>query len=203
MRHLRPADYRVMAWKNGLGSTTEIAVYPPGSGIAEEPFLWRVSIADVPASGPFSRFPGYDRTIMMISGETGMWLDGAPDGPIDLTRPFCPRAFSGDRDITGRLVGGPLRDFNLMVDRARAKGTMTVIRQPCPLRLAAPDGGQALVTLFSGSAKLAGIALEVGETLLLDSNETAEGLVEGGKSASVAAALVMIAPLQAAQAPAS
>ena len=203
MRHLGPSDYRVMAWKNGLGSTTQIAVYPPRSGVSDTPFLWRVSIADVPASGPFSRFPGYDRTIMMISGETGMWLDGAPQGPIDLTRPFTPQAFSGDWEISGRLVAGPLRDFNLMVDRARAKGAVSVIRQPGPLRLAAPDGGHALVTLFSGSAKLAGIALQPGATLLFDSNETAEGLVEGGDSASAAAALVTITPLPGAQAPAS
>jgi len=203
MRRLAPSDYRVMAWKNGLGSTTEIAVYPPGSGVSGEPFVWRVSIADVPASGPFSPFPGYDRTIMMISGKAGMWLDGAPEGPIDLTRPFTPQTFSGDWEISGRLVEPPLRDFNLMVDRARATGSMTVCRQPGPLRLAAPDGGHALMTLFSGSAKLAGIELQAGETLLLDSSETAEGLVEGGEYVSVAAALVTIAPLQDAQAPAS
>ena len=33
MRHLKACGHRVMPWKNGLGSTTEIAVYPPGAGI--------------------------------------------------------------------------------------------------------------------------------------------------------------------------
>ncbi len=192
-----------MAWKNGLGSTTEIAVYPPGSGLADRPFMWRVSIADVPASGPFSRFPGYDRTIMVIDGDAGMWLDGAPDGPIDLTRPFVPRSFSGDWDIVGRLEGGPLRDFNLMVERTRATGDLKVMRQPGPLRTAAPAGGHGLITLFAGRAVIAGMVLEPGETLHFDSNENAEGLVEAGQSGLATAALVTISPLPGAQAPAS
>ncbi|TIV74879.1 MAG: HutD family protein, partial [Mesorhizobium sp.] len=32
MRILRAADYRVMPWKNGGGTTTEIAVSPDGAG---------------------------------------------------------------------------------------------------------------------------------------------------------------------------
>jgi environmental stress-induced protein Ves len=53
MRHLKHSDYRRMAWKNGKGTTTEIAVHPANAGLAGAPFEWRVSIADVPESGPF------------------------------------------------------------------------------------------------------------------------------------------------------
>jgi len=60
---IRAADYRAMAWKNGQGMTREIA-REPGDG----DFLWRLSIAEVAASGDFSLFPGYDRTITLIEG---------------------------------------------------------------------------------------------------------------------------------------
>ncbi len=196
MRHLKPGDYRSMPWKNGKGTTTEIAIHPPGSGVAGAPFTWRVSIADVPESGLFSRFPGYDRTIMMIEGEDGMWLDGAPDGPIDLTKPLVPRRFSGDWEIAGRLVGGPLRDFNLMVERTRATGLMSVVRETGPVSLAAPEGGQALLTVIDGEVKLsAGTIVAAGETLLLQSGETLEAVAEAAQSGTIAVVLVTISPL--------
>ena len=55
MRILRASDHRVMLWKNGGGSTTEIAVFPPGAGIGA--FDWRVSMASVVGDGAFSAFP--------------------------------------------------------------------------------------------------------------------------------------------------
>ncbi len=46
-------------------------MYPAGAALDE--FLWRVSIADVERDGPFSRFPGIDRTIVLLEG-AGMRL---------------------------------------------------------------------------------------------------------------------------------
>jgi environmental stress-induced protein Ves len=39
-------------WKNGGGSTTQIAVFPPDAGFEE--FDWRVSLATIPMT---ARFP--------------------------------------------------------------------------------------------------------------------------------------------------
>ena len=75
-RLLTPADYRPMPWKNGAGRTTEIAAHPAGAAL--DAFAWRVSIADVERDGPFSRFPGIDRTIVLLDG-AGMRL-ACPDG---------------------------------------------------------------------------------------------------------------------------
>src|SRR3546814_10305481 len=61
MQVLRAAAHRVMPWKNGGGSTTEVAVAPDGAGLDE--FDWRISMAVVGADGPFSGFPGVDRTL--------------------------------------------------------------------------------------------------------------------------------------------
>ncbi|MBT3700020.1 MAG: HutD family protein, partial [Alphaproteobacteria bacterium] len=49
-----------MPWANGQGSTTEIfkQLFP-----TTDRFLWRVSLADVPDSGRFSVFDGYERVI--------------------------------------------------------------------------------------------------------------------------------------------
>ena len=124
-RVLSPADFRRMPWKNGGGTTTEIAVHPPGAGL--ESFAWRVSMADVDRDGPFSLFPGVDRTLVLLEGG-GMRLAG--DGePLELRTPFEPIDFSGDLPLMCTLVAGPVRDFNLLVRRGAARGNVVVLQE--------------------------------------------------------------------------
>jgi len=123
-RLLQPADYVRMPWKNGSGQTMEIAAHPSGSTLAD--FDWRVSIADVAADGPFSSFVGVDRTLALLSG-AGMRLTGATHA-TELRAPYEPYAFSGDDATTCALVDGPVRDFNLMIRRARVRGDLVVVR---------------------------------------------------------------------------
>jgi hypothetical protein len=120
-RVLRSSDYQRMPWKNGGGTTAEIwkAVSPNGE------ILWRLSIADVASDGPFSLFPGIDRTIMVIEG-SGMELAVAGQGVRRLDELFEPFSFSGDAKTDCRLIAGPIRDFNLMVARSYASGALRV-----------------------------------------------------------------------------
>ncbi|MEO7067629.1 MAG: HutD family protein [Rhodanobacter sp.] len=114
-------------WKNGLGSTREIAVQP--SDTNSEAFLWRVSIAAVDTAAPFSQFQGIDRHIALLSGNGfSMKLDDSQTH--ELVKPFEPFAFAGEAIVAVKLVDGPTRDFNLMVRRARASGEVQVWRGP-------------------------------------------------------------------------
>jgi len=129
---LTPADYRRMPWKNGGGHTTEIATFPAGSDFAS--FVWRVSIADVLDDGPFSPFAGIDRTLVLLAGG-GIRLTGE-SSPIELRMAFEPIVFSGDASLQCSLLAGPVRDFNLMVRRGKARGNIVICR----------DGGGQLAT---------------------------------------------------------
>jgi environmental stress-induced protein Ves len=136
MRILEPGDYREMPWKNGGGSTTELLIAPPGASLADG-FDWRISMAAVPASGPFSRFPGIDRTLMLAAGD-GLELDHGSHGKALLAEPWTPVAFSGDWPTEGHLLGGPCRDFNVMTARARWRHRVAVLRPgPAPVPLPA------------------------------------------------------------------
>lgn len=117
---LGPDDYKAMPWKNGLGTTTEIAIHPPGAGLTGAPFDWRVSLAEVGTDGDFSRFPGYDRSILVAEG-AGMELgfDSAP--PARLAGLGAMTSFSGDWYTRCHLLGGPVRDFNVMSARGRVE----------------------------------------------------------------------------------
>lgn len=126
MHHLlTPADYRRMPWKNGGGQTLEIATEPPGAGT--ESFVWRVSVAEIERDGPFSAFPGVDRTLVLLEGK-GMRLTG--DGSSqEMRAAFEPVRFPGESGLHCALVDGPTRDFNLMVRRGAARGDVVVVRE--------------------------------------------------------------------------
>lgn len=162
---LGPADYRSMPWKNGLGTTTELLIHPPGATL-EGGFLWRLSMAAVPESGPFSRFPGIDRSLMLLEGD-GLDLDHGPHGRSLLAGPYQPACFSGDWDTTGRLLGGPCRDFNVMSARDRVRHRLQVLR-PGPGLEPLPVADATVVVCLEGRAEVAGLVLEPLETLVLD-----------------------------------
>jgi uncharacterized protein len=156
------AGYRAMPWKNGQGVTHEIAREPT----AGEAFLWRLSIAEVAADGDFSLFPGYDRTISVIEG-AGMALEfvEAPAKRID--RRFAPFDFSGDWHCRCRLIDGPIRDFNLMVDRGRARGETEVRRLSNEALERDIAEGRLLVYCGEGRLTAGGFMAEAGDTLSL------------------------------------
>jgi uncharacterized protein len=116
MRILRAENYRRMKWKNGGGETAEIAVSPEGAGLDD--FDWRVSMARVEAGGPFSLFPGVDRTLSILEGD-GIVLDIEGRQPVTLTSASAPYGFSADAATNAELIGGPITDLNVMTRRGR------------------------------------------------------------------------------------
>ncbi len=131
-------------WKNGGGSTRELACWPRGAGL--EDFDWRVSIATIAASGAFSVFPGIERSIMLLDG-AGVRLRSS-DGAIDcrLDQPLTPFNFAGELAIDCELLGGATSDLNVMVRRERVQAEVSVVRQAAELTPSA----QALLLALHG-----------------------------------------------------
>ncbi len=119
------ADLSPTPWKNGGGSTREIVCWPPGAGM--DTFDWRVSLATIAQSGPFSVFAGVDRVILLLDGD-GVHLQSA--GGIDhrLDEALQPFAFSGDETLDCTLLGGPSQDFNVMTRRSTLRAEVKVLR---------------------------------------------------------------------------
>ena len=154
---IRLADCPSQPWKNGLGRTREIAVHPKLAN--SDDFDWRVSIAEVDSAAPFSLFPGIDRQIALLDGAGfTMTLD---DGRIHaLTTPFVPFAFPGEAKVVVALAGGPTRDFNLMLRRARVRGEVQAWTE-AGTRMTA--SGTALVFCAHGAIDIAAGRLQAGD----------------------------------------
>ncbi|UQA56840.1 HutD family protein [Polyangium aurulentum] len=192
IRHLRPSDYRVMPWKNGLGTTTEIAVHPPGAGL--EDFAWRLSIADLAASGPFSTFPGIERILLQTEGEP-MELEHAGRGRRRLAL-LSPYRFDGAWPTHGELGGTPARDFNIMARRAlfRPSAAVHSLGRGSSVRLCLAAETQILhafrgrIAIRVGGSDTAAELLPA-ETLIVD------GQTELDVTADVEEAVVLVAAL--------
>lgn len=152
------ASLTPMPWKNGGGSTLELARSPEDAGLND--FDWRISIATVAASGLFSIFPGVDRTIVLLSGE-GMDLRSAR-GEIDhaLVAAGVPFSFPGDIAIDARLRKGISRDFNVMLRRPLRAETL-VLRDTASVRL----GGCGLLYVNEGAWSIDGATIGRGQGL--------------------------------------
>lgn len=140
-----------MPWKNGGGTTTEIAVSPEGAGLDD--FDWRVSMARVESSGPFSSFAGVDRTLTVLEGE-GIVLDIAGRPPARLTGAAPPFSFPADVPTSADLIDGPITDLNVMTRSGRTTHRVERLVLSAPLDIEAgagttlvlPLGGQVAVT---------------------------------------------------------
>jgi uncharacterized protein len=113
VRILRSVGYVARPWKNGGGTTRDIAVSPPSASL--DTFDWRLSLAQVDRDGPFSCFDNVDRTLVLLNGSMTLHENNRR---IDLVR-NDPFAFEGERAIEATVAGSTL-DFNVMTRRGRA-----------------------------------------------------------------------------------
>lgn len=117
MRLLRAADRVPVPWKNGGGVTREVAAFPEGAGFDD--FLWRVSMAEVRADGPFSVFAGVDRVLAVLEGRLRLEVEGRP--PVEIGPDSPPVVFPGDAPTHGAVLAGPVLDLNVMTRRGQAR----------------------------------------------------------------------------------
>lgn len=121
-------------WKNGGGVTRTLSV-----DAAQQPPRWRVSVADIDRDGPYSRFPGYDRVSVVLTGGGVELVADAADGAevVDVAdvadagrirlAPGVATAFAGDAGFQSRLVNGPVRVLNLFVLRGAAAASVVCV----------------------------------------------------------------------------
>lgn len=167
MRHYTASDFKTMPWKNGGGSTTEMAVFPPGATL--DNFDWRISSALVAESGPFSHFPGIDRSLIVLDG--CMRLTSLEHDLGMLTPDSAPCRFAGELPVYAGLPGGRVTDLNVMSRRSRYSHHVQVLRgETHALGLA--DAAQAALYCAHGGATVHlgadSVRLQAGELLLLD-----------------------------------
>ncbi|GEB55841.1 HutD/Ves family protein [Streptomyces gardneri] len=168
MHHFDVETLTAGRWRNDGGATRQIASRPAG----DEDFVWRASIADIDRDGPFSAFPGVDRTLTLLAGD-GVRL--SCPGVFDrlLERAGEPFAFSGDLALAAELPGGACRVLNIMVRRGRATARVERVTG----RVVPPSGHAGVLHVLGGhwQAGTDGPVLAPGQGVWWDADAQAPG----------------------------
>ncbi len=142
---IRCDRYQHQRWKNGLGWTREIIREPAD----EERFDWRISLADIDHDCPFSAFPDYRRSLLLLQG-SGMVL-GFRDGRECLLDQSLARIdFDGSDAPDCRLLAGPTRDFNLMWKPKRVRASLEHHAHGEPLHLSGTPATRWIIHVLNG-----------------------------------------------------
>ena len=140
MHIVRHSQFKSSPWKNGGGITHE-AMRSPSRGDA---FRWRVSVAHIDASGPFSDFAGYVRTMVLLRGAgIALKLSDATRRTLRVAGDLAQ--FDGALGVECELLNGPCVDLNLMTSNAMAAVRARVERLDGPLSCVARTGESMLV----------------------------------------------------------
>ena len=140
---VRLADVQQSPWRNGGGVTQELVAWPDNGD-----WVWRMSVAQIDADGPFSRFDGVERWFAVLSG-AGVRLD--VDGAAHtLTVADAPFLFDGGSETHCTLQESSTQDFNLMVRRGAGRSHMQRIQGQFGVALNAPKM-IAVYTLQTGA----------------------------------------------------
>ena len=156
-------------WHNGGGVTRELLAWPQ-----REDWMVRLSVAEIDKDGPFSRLPGVRRWFAVLSGQgVKLRIGGAVH---ELRASSMPLQFDGAAQTDCKLVGGPTRDFNLMLKQGAAR--MRRVGGAC----SNPCKASALIAVYANGR--AANASWVGERLTIPPNTLAwrilhlDGLVQ-------------------------
>ena len=121
MQIIRAADLVATPWRNGMGTTRDVATLLAPDGTLR----WQVSIADLVQDAPFSHYGAADRIFTPIAGDPPPELafNGGPFEPCPL---LVPKPFPGDVPTQSRIPA-PGRAFNVITARAHWSAEVTVL----------------------------------------------------------------------------
>jgi uncharacterized protein len=145
LKIIRQASFTATPWKNGGGITHEAMRVPAGG----DPFLWRLSVAHIDSSGPFSDFAGYSRSMVLLRG-AGLTLKFGNAEPCVLRRIGDSVEFDGALPTHCDLLQGPCVDLNFMVSKSLRADARIVRLAQSRTALAAPQSA----LIFSVEAPL-------------------------------------------------
>jgi len=155
-------------WKNGGGVTRELAVHQENGQM-----IWRLSLADIEQSGPFSAFPGLARIHCIVEG-AGHILSNS--GTRLEARPLHPLRFDGGLELECRLRDGRCKAFNVIYDPARVTAEAGILRDGTLPAVA----GRHVLFVVAGSLEIAGKGhFSPGEGIVIE-NAASGAVSEGG-----------------------
>ena len=198
MIQLIPKDtYRRARWKNGLGFTDQIAIFPESADLVRGDYLWRISSATIERSSDFSLFPHHDRLLAILEGDGMRLTHQIEPGVEDSTElpPLQAYEFPGDVPSRCELLGGAIVDLGVLIRRGEVEGSLEVERLPAegPLEWQ-PRGKWNFLHAVRGAVEILpeGLTVPAGSTARLEAPRPGTLLELRSAEPGTAAALISL-----------
>lgn len=169
---IKKNQFREMPWKNGLGVTQEIDITPANAELSKGDFHWRLSSAFVKTTNTFSQFIGYDRILIVLSGE-GIKLNDT------ILTPLMIHSFSGEEKIECSLLGGEVIDLGIIYNRDLYRCNMKIMSICEGTKLHFENGIHYLKGISDGIA-IDGITLSKEDVLKIEGLESIDAQLTNG-----------------------
>jgi len=150
VRKITRDDHTVMPWKNGGGTTRQIATGGDDAGSGD--WGWRVSIANVERDGAYSEFPGIDRLTTVVIGHGTDLIH--PDGSSIALNPLQPTLIPSDVALWGMLRDEPIVNLNVMTRQGCYTASVEIVDGPAETTLDTGPNEVLLVHVLAGTCRL-------------------------------------------------
>ncbi|KAI8338370.1 hypothetical protein BC941DRAFT_422689 [Chlamydoabsidia padenii] len=140
-------DYRTQPWKNGLGTTSEIGIYPPEKNFTLDSFFWRLSTHVIQNNCYFSLFPGYDCTTIVLPNENNATfkLNHQDRENFSTVKPLFPYTWHGEWETHCRINKHPVKSLQFMIKRDLGKAQFNVEKIGQPVSNEGGETGKRLI----------------------------------------------------------
>ncbi len=156
---LRHGTYNRKPWNNGGGMTQDVWLWPEAA--SQDSFDIRLSLASIDTDGPFSSFPGIDRTITPVGGAPFVLDFGDSRAQrMELLQPF---SFDSVQTPSSRLDEGAASAFNVMTRRGRWTHQVSIVHGGEPLDLPVPCSAIMVLHVVRGRWQV-----EAGECVVVE-----------------------------------
>lgn len=162
---LKQSSYKESFWKNGMGLTHQMAIYPPLATLDHNDFLWRISSAKINGASSFSFFPDCERQLIVWEGD-GLLLNGKK---IESNTPF---KFQGEEAIECELINNkPIVDVGIIYKKKLVKVSLEILTLRTSTTLQTNGKKNFLFLANAAEFSIDCHTLKKGDSLLVDEKE--------------------------------
>ncbi|KAL9546455.1 hypothetical protein MBANPS3_006656 [Mucor bainieri] len=142
-------DYQTQSWKNGLGKTSEISIYPNDKDHTKDSFFWRLSENEMDADFNFPILLGYERTAIILPNEHGtkstIHLNHRGEEASTTVKPLFPYAWNAEWATTCKVANAPVSSLQFLIKRDLGTAQFSIDKIGQPVSNESGETGRKLI----------------------------------------------------------
>ncbi|KAG2231303.1 hypothetical protein INT48_006414 [Thamnidium elegans] len=114
-------DYQTQSWKNGLGKTSQISIYPACKDFRQEGFFWRLSENEIDADFNFPILLGYECTNIILPNSNPrksiIHLNHRGEEASTTIKPLFPYSWNSEWMTSCKVTNAPVTSLQFLIKR--------------------------------------------------------------------------------------